>query len=152
MAGRIITDLRDLQAEAWVDWQVGDPSHNWASFVLNDSRQIFTYLKRFYMEAGFARYIRPGATFVDVNSADMVAAVSADGHTLALVVRNSDTANSAGFTFDLTALPTVGASADAHRTSRTENLASLAALPISNWSFVATVTPGSITTFVVAMP
>ena len=26
MAGRIIPDLRDLQPEAWVDWQVGDPS------------------------------------------------------------------------------------------------------------------------------
>jgi O-glycosyl hydrolase len=152
MAGRIITDLRDLQAEAWVDWQVGDPSHNWACFVLNDSRQTFTYLKRFYMEAAFARAIRPGATFVDVNNADMVAAVSADGHTLALVVRNGDTANSAGFTFDLTALPSVGASADAHRVSRTEDLVSLTALPISNWSFVATVTPGSITTFVVTMP
>jgi len=152
MAGRIITDLRDLQAEAWVDWQVGDPSRNWACFALNDSRQTFTYLKRFYMEAGFSRYIRPGATFVYVNNADMVAAVSADGHTLALVVRNGDTANSAGFTFDLTALPSVGGTADAHRTSRTENLVSLTALPITNWSFVATVTPGSITTFVVAMP
>ena len=25
MAGRIITDLRDMQPEAWVDWQIGDP-------------------------------------------------------------------------------------------------------------------------------
>jgi len=152
MAGRIISDLRDMQAEAWVDWQVGDPSRNWASFALNDSRQTFTYLKRFYMEAGFSRAIRPGATFVDVNNANMVAAVSADGRTLALVVRNGDTANSAGFTFDLTALASVGASADAHRVSRTENLASLAAVPITNWSFVATVTPASVTTFMVTMP
>jgi O-glycosyl hydrolase len=152
MAGRIITDLRDMQAEAWVDWQVGDPSRNWASFVLNDSRQTFTYLKRFYMQAGFARYIRPGATFVDVNNVDMVAAVSADGHTLALVVRNGDTAASKGFTFDLTALPSVAATADALRTSRSENLVSLAAVPIQDWSFVATVTAGSITTFVISMP
>ena len=26
MAGRIISDLRDMQAEAWLDWQVGDPA------------------------------------------------------------------------------------------------------------------------------
>jgi O-glycosyl hydrolase len=152
MAGRIITDLRDMQAEAWVDWQIGDPSRNWACFALNDTRQTFTYLKRFYMQAGFARYIRPGATFVDVNNPDMVAAVSGDGHTLALVVRNGDTAASKGFTFDLTALPSVAATAEAHRTSRSENLVSLAAAPIQDWSFVATVTPGSITTFVIAMP
>jgi len=152
MAGRIITDLRDMQADAWVDWQLGDPSRNWASFGLNDSRQTFTYLKRFYMQAGFSRYIRPGATFVDVNNPDMVAAVSADGRTLALVVRNGDTAASKGFTFDLTALASVGATADARRTSRSENLVSLPAVAIQDWSFVATVTPGSITTFVIAMP
>jgi O-glycosyl hydrolase len=152
MAGRIISDLRDMQADAWVDWQVGDPSRNWASFVLNDSRQTFTYLKRFYMQAGFSRYIRPGATFVDVDKADMVAAVSADGHTLAIVVRNADTAASKSLTFDLTALPAVGPTAEIRRTSRTEDLAALTPLPIDGWSFVATVAPGSITTFVVAIP
>jgi hypothetical protein len=152
MAGRIITDLRDMQADAWVDWQIGDPSRTWASFALNDTRQTFTYLKRFYGQAGFSRYIRPGAIFVDVNNVDMVAAVSADGRTLALVVRNGDTAASKGFTFDLTALPSVGATAEAHRTSRSENLVSLTAVAIQDWSFVATVSPGSITTFVVAMP
>jgi O-glycosyl hydrolase len=152
MAGRIITDLRDLQAEAWVDWQVGDPSRNWASFALNDGQQTFTATKRFYMHAGFSRAIRPGATFVDVDNPDMVAAVSADGRSLALIVRNGDTAASKGFTFDLTALATVGVTADAHRTSRTENLVSLPAVSIQGWSFVATVPAYSITTFVVPMP
>lgn len=152
MAGRIISDLRDMQAEAWVDWQVGDPSRNWASFTLNDNNQTFGFLKRFYMHAGFSRYIRPGATFVDVNNADMVAAVSADGTTLAIVARNGSTTASAGFTFDLTALASVGATATVRRTSATENLVSLAALPVSGWSFVATVPPSSITTFVVPMP
>ena len=152
MAGRIITDLRDLQAEAWVDWQVGDPSANWASYTLNDAQQSFGFLRRFYMHAGFSRYIRPGATFVDVNNANMVAAVSPDGSRLAIVVLNSSTTASAGFTFDLTALATVGTAAEVHRVSRTENLVALTALPIQSYSFVATVAPASITTFVVPMP
>jgi O-glycosyl hydrolase len=152
MAGRIIGDLRDLQAEAWVDWQVGDPSQTWASVTLNDTKQTFSPLKRFYMHAGFARYIRPGATFVDVNDSDMVAAVSPDGQALAIVVRNGSTTASAAYTFDLTALPSVGASVEAHRTSRTEDLVSLTALPVTGWSFVATVPAYSITTFVVPMP
>src|SRR5207244_6689150 len=54
-----------------------------------------------------------------------ISAVSADGHTLAIVVRNGDTSASHGFTFDLTALPTVGATAQALRTSKSENLVSL---------------------------
>ena len=66
-------------------------------------------------------------------------------------MRNGDTAASKGFTFDLTALPAVGADGRRPRTSRTENLVSLTAVPIQNWSFVATVTPGSITTFVVTI-
>jgi O-glycosyl hydrolase len=152
MAGRIITDLRDLQANAWVDWQVGDPSNTWGSVTLNDSKQTFTPLKRFYMHAGFSRYIRPGATFVDIDDTDMVAAVSPDGTTLAIVVRNGSTSASAGYTFDLTALASVGTSVEAHRTSKSENLVSLTALPVSGWSFVATVPAYSITTFVVPMP
>jgi hypothetical protein len=82
----------------------------------------------------------------------MVAAVSGDGRTLAVVVRNSSTTASAGFTFDLTALASVGAATEAHRTSRTENLVALPTLPIQGWSFVATVPAYSITTFVIPMP
>src|SRR3569623_548369 len=152
MAGREMTDLRDLGAEAWVDWQVGDPGQPWASFTLDDKKQTFGYLKRFYMQAGFSRYIRPGATFVDVNNSDMVAAVSGDGHTLALVVRNGSTTDSKGFTFDLTSLPSLGSSVEVHRTSRTENLVSIDAVAVHDWSFVATVPAFSITTFVLALP
>jgi O-glycosyl hydrolase len=152
MAGRIISDLRDLQPEAWVDWQVGDPSTNWASISLNDAKQTFNPLKRFYMHAGFSRYIRPGATFVDIDNSDMVAAVSADGHSLAIVVRNGDTSASRAFTFDLTTLPAVGGEVDIHRTSRSENLVTIAAQAIQGFSFVATVPAFSVTTFVVPLP
>ncbi|HEV8551216.1 MAG TPA: glycoside hydrolase, partial [Polyangiaceae bacterium] len=151
MAGRIITDLRDLQPNAWVDWQVGDPARSWASFTLNDSKQSFTPLKRFYMHAGFSRYIRPGATFIDIDDTKMVAALSADGHSLAVVVLNDGSA-SEGFTFDLTSLPGVGAMAEAHRTSSSEDLAALPAVTVDGYSFVATVPSQSVTTFVVPVP
>jgi O-glycosyl hydrolase len=152
MAGRIITDLRDLKPEAWVDWQVGDPARSWASLVLNDSQQTFSRIKRFYMHAGFSRYIRPGATFIDVNDSDMVAAVSADGRILTLVARNGSTSAAKGFTFDLTALPSVGSAADAYRTSRTEDLATLPAASIEGYRFVVTLPAASVTTFVLDMP
>lgn len=152
MAGRIIQDLRELKPTAWVDWQSGDPSRSWASFTLNDNQQTYAPLKRFYMHAGFSRFIRPGATFVDVNHADMVAAVSEDGHTLALVVRNPDANATRGFTFDLTALPTLGASADVYRTSRTEDLAPITAQSTEGYRMVVQIPAYSITTFVLSMP
>jgi O-glycosyl hydrolase len=151
MAGRIISDLRDMQAEAWVDWQVGDPSRSWASFALNENQQTVSPLKRFYMHAGFSRYIRPGASFVEIDNAEMLAAVSADGGTLTLVALNSNKTTSKSFTFDLTALAALGAMAEVHRTSRTEDLVSLAAISLKDWSFVANAPAYSITTFVIPM-
>lgn len=151
MAGRIIQDLRELQPEAWLDWQVADPSRSWASLWLDDDKQTFMPLKRFYMHAGFSRYIRPGAVFVDIDHRDMVAALSADSRSVTIVVRNGDTTASKGFTFDLTALPSVGTTVQAYRTSRTENLAELEPIGIQGFSFMATVPAFSVTTFVVPM-
>jgi O-glycosyl hydrolase len=151
MAGRIITDLRDMQPEAWMDWQVGDPSDVWASIRLNDAQQSWTPLKRFYMHAGFSRFVRPGATMLAVTAADMVAFVAGDGATLAVVVRNGDTAAAKSFTFDLTALPYTGAQVAVYRTSRTENLASLAAIPVQDWSFTVSAPAFSVTTLVIPL-
>ncbi|WP_437571861.1 hypothetical protein [Sorangium sp. So ce542] len=152
MAERIIRDLRELQPEAWVDWQSGDPSRSWASFTLNDREQSYAPIKRFYMHAGFSRYIRPGATFVEVDSEDMVAAVSADGRALTLVVRNGDRGASRGYTLDLTRLPAVGLAAEAHRTSRTEDLERLPDMAIEDYRLVVTVPAFSVTTLVIPMP
>ncbi len=151
MAGRIITDLRELQPEAWIDWQVLDTSTPWTSFSANDSQQTCTPEKRFYMHAGFSRYIRPGATFVSIDNANMVAAVAADGSLLTVVVRNGDTANAASFTFDLTALASVGSTIQVYRTSANENLAHLAAIPLQNWSFTTSSAAYSVTTYVIPL-
>ena len=70
--------------------QVGDPARNWASFALNNGQQSFTLLKRFYMHAGFSRYIRPGATLVEATAGNTglgLALVAArKGYKLVLVI------------------------------------------------------------------
>jgi O-glycosyl hydrolase len=151
MAGRIIADLRDLQPEAWLDWQVADTGGIWATVGVNDAQQTWTPLKRFYMHAGFSRFIRPGATMLAVSAPDMVAALAPDGGTLAVVVRNGDTAATNTFTFDLTALPTVGATVAVYRTSRSEDLASLPAVAVDGWAFTVAAPPSSVTTLVIPL-
>ena len=151
MAGRIITDLRDLQPEAWIDWQTVDTSTPWTSFSVNDAQQTGTPQKRFYMHAGFSRYIRPGATFVEIDNANMVAAVSSDGSILTVVVRNGDSAAAASYTFDLTKLAAVGSSVEVYRTSATENLAHLTPITVQNWSFTASSAAYSVTTYLIAL-
>ena len=123
----------------------------WSTFNVNNSAQSFTPNKRFYMHSAFSRYIRPGATFVTINNNDSVAALSADGSALTIVVRNGDTSATHNFTYDLTSLPSIGSSVQVYRTSRTENLAQMPAVAISNWSFTAALPPYSITTFVVPL-
>jgi O-glycosyl hydrolase len=151
MGARMIQDLRELEPNAWVDWQFGDPSRNWASVALDDGDQSFEPLKRFWVTANFSRYIRPGAVFVEVDDSDMVAALAGDGTSATLVVQNTD-GEEKGFTFDLTKLPTVGDQVGVYRTSRTEDLASLEPIPIEGYRFVAMIPGGSITTFVIPMP
>jgi len=151
MAGRIMTDLRDLQPNAWVDWQFGDPSQNWATVTLNDSQQTWAPLKRFYMQAGFSRFIRPGAVMLALSGPDMVAALAADGQSIAVVIRNGDASASESFTFDLTPLDAVGAQVSAYRTSRSENLVTLPAIPIDKWSFTVTLPATSVTTLVIPL-
>ena len=81
----------------------------------------------------------------------MVAALAADGATIAVVVRNGDTAASKSFTFDLTPLASVGADVAVYRTSRTENLVSLARIPVQGWSFTVTAPAYSVTTLVIPL-
>ncbi|HET9932690.1 MAG TPA: glycoside hydrolase [Polyangiaceae bacterium] len=151
MAGRIILDLRELQPNAWIDWQLLDTSPTWTSFVFDDKKQSFTPNKRFYMHSGFSRYIRPGATFVSIDNADMVAALSSDEASVTIVVRNGDKSATRKFTFDLTRLPVLPASVEVYRTSSSENLAHLDPMKPGDWSFTATMPASSVTTFVLAL-
>jgi len=149
MAGRIMTDLRDLQPNAWIDWQVVDSSGQWSTLAVNDTQQTFRPVKRFYMHSGFSRFIRPGATMLALSGPDMVAALSADGATLALIVRNGDMTAAKSFTFDLTALASVGTQLAVYRVSRTEDLAPLAPIVLTDWSFTLNAPAYSVTTVVI---
>jgi O-glycosyl hydrolase len=151
MAGRIIADLRELKPEAWIDWQVYDTAANWTSFNINAMQESATPVKRFYMHAAFSHFIRPGATFVNIDDANMVAALAGDGTTLTVVVRNGETATSRNYTFDLTELPSVGSRVEVYRTSATEDLVHLTSIEIKNWSFTASSVPSSVTTYVIPL-
>ena len=53
--------------------------------------------------------------------------------------------------FDLTAVPYVGAQVAVYRTSRTENLAALPAVPVQSWSFTISAAAYSLTTVVIPL-
>jgi O-glycosyl hydrolase len=49
MSHVIIQDLRVMKANAWIDWQVGDPVGDWMTIQLDHTRQTFKYTKRYYL-------------------------------------------------------------------------------------------------------
>jgi O-glycosyl hydrolase len=150
MAERIMDDMTELGAEAWLDWQVGDVSLNWASITLNDGEEDFELRKRFYVQAAYSRFIRPGAQVLGVDAPDVLAALNLDGQSLVLVFWGGDMDRS--FTLDLTQLPAVGTEAQVYRTSRTEDLEALPLLAIEGYSMVVSAPEGSLTTLVVPLP
>ncbi|MBN2736828.1 MAG: discoidin domain-containing protein [Spirochaetales bacterium] len=150
MAKRIITDLREMQPVAWLDWQIVDGGV-WGSIHVNQSTQSFTFTKRFYMHRNFSQFIRPGARFIDINHSNMIAAISQKQDYLTIVVLNEKSSSSENYTIDLSAFSTTTNSVSVHRTSKNENLFQLANLPISGKRFTASVPAYSISTYQIAI-
>lgn len=152
MGGRIMADLTDLGAEAWLDWQVGDTHPHWGSIALRDEDESFDRRKRFYVQAAYSRFIRPGAQILGLDVPEVVAAWNQGGQSLVVVVRNAGGSGPRAFTLDLTELPNVGAEATIYRTSRTEDLEPQPGQPIEDFRLVVSTPGDSLTTIVVPVP
>jgi O-glycosyl hydrolase len=110
MADVIIKDIRDMKAQAWIDWQLCDPVGNWQTITANHSTQRFSYPVRYYMHAAFSRFIRPGSQIISSSNENTVAALVPQTGNLVIVTRNGLTSNT-NYTFDLSKFSTLGASA-----------------------------------------
>lgn len=88
MAERIVADLNELKAAAWVDWQVIDGSI-WGCIRVKQSDQTFDTSAKFPFYAAFTRTIRPGDSLINLDHPHVLAAISAKRRELALVIVNS---------------------------------------------------------------
>jgi len=66
MARRIIKDIRELQPQAWVYWQVVD-GPGWGMMVNDENGRdmAFRVTEKYHVMAQFSRYIRPGDWIMD---------------------------------------------------------------------------------------
>ena len=147
MANVIIQDLRDMHAEAWIDWQIGDPAENWRSLALNHSKQTFTPNARYYMHAAFSRYIRPGSRIIDSDNGNTLAALRPDG-ALVLVVRNSGSSD-VRYSFDLGEFVKIGTSAKVVRFELPGSLKAQDDIAVSGKALSMTAKANTITTMVI---
>ena len=147
MANVIIQDLRDMKAEAWVDWQIADPAENWRSIKADHKKQTFSYMPRYYMHAAFSRYIRPGSRIIDSDNGNTVAALRPDG-ALVIVVRNSGSSD-VKYNFDLTKFDKIGTSAKVVRFELPGSLKPQSDIAVANKSLSMTAKSNTVTTMVI---
>ena len=147
MANVIIQDLRDMKAEAWVDWQIADPAENWRSIKADHKKQTFSYMPRYYMHAAFSRYIRPGSRIIDSDNGNTVAALRPDG-ALVIVVRNSGSSD-VKYNFDLTKFDKIGASAKVVRFELPGSLKPQSDIAVANKLLSMTAKSNTVTTMVI---
>lgn len=81
VARQILLDLVSLNAVSWIIWQP-----TWSFIDLGSDR--ITLRKSYYCFLHFTRYIRPGATIIQSNDVDTLAATSRDNKNLVLVIVN----------------------------------------------------------------
>ena len=106
MSQYIVQDLRMLKPAAWLDWQtVG--SGSWGTFQVNRTTLALVPTRRYYMQAAFSRFIRPGSLFIESSDSNSLAALVPSTGNCVLIIRNGGT-SSINYTWDLTRFTTLG--------------------------------------------
>jgi len=149
MSQYIIEDIKLLKASAWLDWQsVG--SGNWGTFQVDRNTLALMPEKRYYMQAAFGRFIRPGSQIIESNNSNTIAALVPRTGNLVIIIRNGGTA-SINYTCDLSRFTRMGNSAQVYRflVSQYQTLSRLSDAVISNKQFSITSPAQSIITGVV---
>ncbi|MBN1601424.1 MAG: hypothetical protein JW915_07435 [Chitinispirillaceae bacterium] len=148
MSHVIIQDLRTMKANAWIDWQVGDPVGDWMTIQLDHSRQIFKYTKRYYMHAAFSRFIRPGSRIISSSDTNSIAALDSSTGDLTVVLRNNANSNQT-YSIDLSKFGRIGTTAHLYRFSLPGSLKKETDITISNKLLSFTAPKLSLTTCVI---
>ncbi len=149
MADVIIKDIRDMKAQAWIDWQICDPVSTWQTITANHSTQRFSYPVRYYMHAAFSRFIRPGSQIISSNNSNTIAAIVPERGSLVIVSRNGTSSNTS-YTFDLSKFAKIGTAANTYLFSLPGSLVSKPDIQLtSSKQLIVTVPSQSILTCVI---
>lgn len=91
MAIRLIRDMRYIEPLVWCDWQYMEEANDqWCLIRGNFADANPRRINNYYVRQHFTRYIKPGYTIITSTHDNTLAATSADGSELVLVVVNPD--------------------------------------------------------------
>jgi O-glycosyl hydrolase len=148
MAQRIITDLRDLKPVVWLDWQLMDQGSDWGAIQADYSNQTYFRNKFYYTRMQCSRFIKQGYIIIQTSNECTVGAISPDFKELVFIVAN-ESLSEENYSFDLGMFNEIIDSAQAYRTSQTENCTRLPDIAILNKNLKYKAPVQSLTTFII---
>ncbi len=149
MSRDILGAFNQMGATAWVYWQAVDGG-GWGLLSKNLNKTgDFGYAlnEKYWVLAQYSRFIRPGFRLVGVDDDNSLVAYLPAKGTLVIVTTNSGPA-AAQVTYDLSRFRHLPPTARAYRTSATESLAELPAMPVIAGRIHAPAPADSVTTYV----
>jgi O-glycosyl hydrolase len=157
LASQIVTDMTNLRPSAWVQWdgleswEMNDKENVswgliWGKYL--DPAETYTVAKQYYGYGNFTKFIRPGHRIVASGDDNTLAAFDPVGKKLVLVAVN-DATTARPLTYDLGKFDGI-TTATPYRTSDTETLAQLSNVGVSGNQLSVTLSPKSVTTFVMS--
>ena len=166
LAERITTDMNDLNASAWVLWQVID-SHiskdgyngnkdggmvntaggYWGTAVADHDNNKIIFTKKYYTFGQYTRYIRPGMIMLE-SSRNTLAAYDPELGRVVVVAYNLG-GSASDIKLDLSGFASVGTSAQAIRTSLTENWKDLGTIALKGNALETSLAANSVTTYII---
>ena len=167
LANKMISDIQALMPSAWILWQGIDnhisgegylgrqdsgmpnlESGYWGLTVVDHDNEEIILTKKYYAFGQLSRYIRPGYRILATDAYGMLMAYSDEEQKLVIVALNTEKEEKeVGFCLD--AFSYDGGTAEAIRTSQSENWAVLPRLTVQKDMLRATLAPNSITTFII---
>ncbi|XP_035702640.1 endo-beta-1,6-galactanase isoform X1 [Folsomia candida] len=155
LAERVVYDIRNMNPEAWVYWQVMEDQQPWAWGLLDipytdPSIDAIRYNSGYHSFKQFTKYIKKGYKIVHVSDSNSIAAYDESSNILVIVTVNiQGIVRAVNYDLRLVAsssTPTVTAT----RTSATEENADLGEVPLNGeFEVIYNAPPTSITTFLV---
>ncbi|MBN2165279.1 MAG: RICIN domain-containing protein [Marinilabiliaceae bacterium] len=132
VAQKLMNDIRYLRPEAWIDWQyVEENNDQWCLLQGDFNAQTYQRVKNYYIRYQFSHYIKAGSHFLSVPNDQMLAALSATGDSLIIVVLNNSSMQVC-HQIDLSLFSKIGNNIDATITSETTNNATFSDYNYSN--------------------
>lgn len=166
LAERITTDCNQMNASAWILWQLidnhvskngyngrkdsGMPNLNggfWGVAVADHDKNEIVLSKKYYSFGQYTRYIRPGMTMLNSSNTTMAAYDPQTGE-IVIVAYNTGGGNR-DLSFDLSGFQSVGTSAQGIRTSASENWKDIGKTNLSGKILNVTLPANSIATYII---